>query len=530
MKKILLTLLTVFAITTNGFCATSELLKVRVDDFSGGQNSKDFYDKLQDNQWAILKNAQISSKGQAISRKGQALYGVDVGDDEFNGLGAYYEDTTTSYLVVASQGQVYKKGSSSWDQISTSSIGTDYDTGFIQANNVLFAYNSNTPAHWYDGSSWTAGTVYPTSPPKATTSAWLGNYLFLAGNPDQPDWLYFSENLDPSSFPASNIRKINTGDGQVIKRIEPFRLFELIVYKERSIFLVDITEAPGSGGFTVQPISKDVGTPAPRSVVSLGNDQWFLSSEPYAIRSLGRTQFDKILVDIISRPIQDIFDGTGDATLNVEQVEKAAAVLYDNKYILAIPTNSSSVNNFVIAYDFITQSWITIDGWYPKDWIVYDSNLYYTDATDGRVVQCFINSTGDFGTVADSASGPTVAIDYQLATRGLDFDSPENFKQLDSIGLEFYPTGDYDAIIYINLDNSGWQEVGEVNLVGSALTLPFLLPATLTGEGFTTKTIQLSQYGEFKRIQVRIELNTLEATANTQAVTVYARVKPWRRE
>lgn len=509
---------------------TADLQKVRVAAFEGGQNSKTFFDKLEPNQAVSVINADISNKGQALERKGQSLFLTDVGSTPFSGLGAYYVDSTTSYHVVASGTTVVRNGTTDWTQISTSSMGTGFDTGFVQANNQLFVYNGSAHTAWWDGTVWTPGGTWPTSPPVATTSAWLANYLFLAGDPVNPDYVYFSSNLVPTSFPAVNIRKINTGDGQAVKRLAPFRLSELIVYKERSIFDLDISGDPSSTGFTVTPISKDVGTPAPRSVVFLGNDQWFLSSPPYAVRALTRTQFDKILVDIMSRPIQDIFDGTGTRTLNTVQVAKAAAVLYENKYILAIPTGSSTVNDFVVAYDFLTNSWWTIDGWYPKDWLVKDNILYYTDANDGRVVKCFDGTVGDFGTVHSSTSGPTVAISYEYASRGIDFGFPENFKNLDSIGVEFYPTGNYNATVSINIDNGGWQQIGMVNLLGNSLTLPFTLPATLSAEGLTTKVIQAQAYGKFKRIQVKVTMAATNQVVKLQAIDVYARVRPWVRD
>lgn len=528
-KKLLTSFLLFVLCSSWSYSQTTDLQKVRISDFGGGQNSKDFFDKIQPNQGTLVKNADISSKGQAVERKGQSLFLTDVGSTAFSGLGAYYVDSSTSYVIAASGSTVVRSGSDNWTQISTSLMGTGFDTGFVQANNLLFAYNGSANTAWWNGTTWNAGGTWPTSPPVATTSAWLANYLFLAGNPVNPDWVYFSLNLFPTSFPTANIRKINTGDGQAVKRLVPFRLSELIVYKERSIFDLDISGDPSVDGFTVTPITKDVGTPAPRSVVFLGNDQWFLSSPPYAVRALTRTQFDKILVDIMSRPIQDIFDGTGTRVLNTVHVSKAAAVLYENKYILAIATGSSSVNDFVVVYDFLTNSWWTIDGWYPKDWLVKDNVLYYTDANDGRVVQCFVGTTGDFGTVSSSTSGPTVAISYEYASRGVDFGYPENYKNLDSIGVEFFPTGNYNATVYINLDNGGWQEIGTVNLLGNSVTLPFTLPVTLISEGLTVKLIQAQQYGKFKRIQVKVTMEGTDQVVKLQAINIFARIRPWNR-
>lgn len=539
MIKYLITALFIF-ISSLAYSETTDLQKVRVNDFSGGQNSKDFFDTLQPNQGPLVQNLLIDNKGQAKTRGGQALYNADVGSTAFLGLGAFYLDSTTSNIVMASGTSVYKNnGTTSWTQISTSSMGSDHDTGFIQANNLLFVYNGSANTSWYNGTYWNAGGTWPTSPPTATTAAWLNNYLFLAGNTLHPDWVYVSANVltsGPTVFPADTVIKVNTGDGQGIQRLEPYRTGDIVIYKDRSIFDLNITGIDSTCSpqptcqWSYTAISRDIGTPAKRSVVSLGNDQWFLSSEPIAVRSVISSQFDKVFVEMKSRPIQDIFDGTGETIINTTHISKSAAVLFNNKYFLAIPTGSSTVNNYVVVYDFIAQSWFIITGWYPKDWLVFNNNLYYTDANDGRVVQCLTGTTGDFGTVHDSSSGPTVAIDSIYRTRGLDFGYPENYKQLDSVSVEFSPTGDYSATISINLDNSGWTDVGTINLSGNALTLPFTLPATLSASGFSIDTLQLTAYGEYKKMQLQVELNGLSETMTLQALDSYSRIKPWRRE
>lgn len=359
----------------------------------------------------------------------------------------------------------------------------------------------------------------------------------MAGNTTNPDWVFVSTNLVPTSFPASTVMKINTGDGQPITQLQPYRTGDLVVYKSRSIFDINIT---GNGDTTcspqpicqwsISPIVTDVGTPAPRSVVSLGNDQWFLSSPPYAIRSLTRSQFDKTFINMMSQPIQDIFDGTSltQPIFNTLQASKAAAVYYDNKYIIAIATGSSSVNNFVCVYDFITSSWYTITGWYPAGWQVFNNNLYYIDANDGRVVQCFTGNIGDIGT-AHPASAPTVGIAFDYISKISDFDAPDNYKSMDSLALEFQPSGNYNATININFDNSGWQLAGTIPLTANAPTLPQVLPFTLSSPGITYRTLQLTKFNRFKKVEIEVVINGISQQVTLQKIVCFARILPWNR-
>lgn len=534
MKKLILKSLLFLLLIANPCYAQQGLSKIRINDFSGGMVSNSIADILESKQAASVVNVVLSKPGEISKRKGQGLFLKDVGSTPFVGIGRFDPDATTSYLVAASGVNIIRATTSAneWTVANPASpLTAGQNTEFVQANDLLFVLNGFDNTAWYNGSNWVTATGYPTSPPTARTGAWLRNYLFLAGGTTENDWIYFSNNLQPTIFDASDVRKVNTGDGQKIQRILPFKENELIVYKERSIFVLDITGAIAD--WTIQPISTVVGTIAPRSVVSLGNDQWFLSSNPIAIRSLVRSSFDKILIDIVSKPLQDIFDGSGGTVINTTHISKAAAILFDNKYLLAIPTGTSTVNNTVLVYDFITQGWSIIYNWYPAEWEVFDNRLFYIDANDGRVIECFTGNYGDWAqgpNFIDSASLPTVATGFDYISKALDFDSSEDFKQLDSIEVEFNPTGNYWAVVYVNLDNQGWASVGSVNLAANGLTLPFSLPSTLGDSGLARKTFSLSDQGEFKKMQVRVRQDGLNQKVNLQRITVFADKKPWRRD
>ena len=544
MKKILSLILGILLIPTIAFsqqCSVGSICKVRIDDFSGGMNSNSLADILQPNQGASVVNVSLSRPGIISKRKGQDLFLKDVGNTAFRGLGRFDPDATTSYLVVASGTDIVRATASATQWASANRVAgkaspltAGKDTEFVQANDLLFILNGFDSTAWYTGSLWFESTAYPTSPPTATTGLWLKNYLFLAGATTENDWVYFSNNLDPIVFDASDIVKINTGDGQKIIRLMAYRESEIIIYKERSIFLMDISSTSVPGGWTVQPISTTTGTVSPRSVVSLGNDQWFLSTDPIAVRSLVRTDFDKILLDQISAPIQDILDRTGEITddINLAVIEKSAAILFDNKFFLAIPVGTSTVNNLVLVYDFNVQGWSLIKTWFPAEWVLFNKKLYYIDANDGRVIECFAETIGDWAegpSFIDSASSPTIGTNFEYVSRALNFDYPENYKELDSIEVEFNPTGNYYAIVYVNLDNTGWASAGSVNLAGLSNTLPITLPTTLSNAGVVRSTFDLSDKGEFKKLQVWVHNAGLGNDVDLQRITAFGRVKPWTR-
>lgn len=481
----------------------ADLSKIRINDFSGGRNSYDLSDLIGPNQGSDVQNIILSKRGLLQKRAGQSLFAQDESDTAFSGIGRYDPDSHTSFLFTAS-GTIIQYTSlspASWIKVNEATpLSIGYDTEFIQANDLLFILNGKDPTCWWDGSDYIQGTTDVGSPPVASTAVWLRNYMFMSGDPAHPDWVSFSNNLIPETYTSSDTFKINTGDGQPVIKLESFKLNELIIYKSRSVYLLDITGSIPLTNWTLQPITKSTGCAAPRSVVNLGNDQWFLSTDPIAIRSLSRTSYDKLTIDMISQPVQDIFDGTGDTVINKTYTHKSCAVLFDNKYILAIPTGSSIYNNFTVIYDFISKSWYTIDGWFPGAWIIFDNSLYYTDSKDGFVVKCFTGTIGDIssGPIVSAASEPSVAIDLKWISKNFDCENPENYKMPDALDVEFGTTGNYNADISISIDDGDWQSIGSVNLAGSAPTLPLTLPFTLGTDGVARKLFNYKDTGNLK--------------------------------
>lgn len=525
------------------------LLKVKIVDYSGGQVSKNYADQLTNVQGALIQNAIINVKGEISTRLGQSLFNVDTNSAAFSGVNNYYFQSGSSIVpfVIAASGPsviTSQSNSQNWTIINNGhNITPGHNVEFIQASNLIFMINGFDNTAWWDGTKWMVAGTYPglASPPTATTGSWLSGYLFLGGNPVNQQYLYFSENTNPIDFhDALKVVNVSVGDGQPIEKVQAYRTGDLIIYKSQSIYDLNIvsngnttcTPQPACT-WTLTPLTQDVGTLSPRSVVSLGNDQWFLSSAPFGIRSVIRSQFDKTFVNLVSQPIQDIFDGTNinGQILNTSQVQKAAAVYFDNKYIIAVPLSGSTVNNLVLVYDFISQSWYEITGWYPAEWVVYNFNLYYIDANDGRLIQCFSGTLGDYGTVVPAqTSGPTVGTDFLYQSRIFDFDDVEDPKTLDSLLLEFSPTGNYNATISVNLDNTGWQNAGNINLNSQGITLPVNLPFTLKSAGITYGVLQLTKFGKFWKIQFQVELQGINQQITLQKLSAYAIKLPWERE
>src|SRR3990167_284658 len=196
MKKFLSVLLVLFFLISP--CSAQEgLQKVRIDDFRGGMVSNSIPDILTANQGASLVNVVINKPGKISKRKGVGIFCVDGGTEAFVGINRYDPDANSSYLIGASMASIVRATNSAsvWSAVnyppfvslaSPQTVGQD--TSFVQANNLLFVLNGYDNTAWHTGPGWVRASNYPTSPPVARTGAWLRNYLFLAGRPQNRDW------------------------------------------------------------------------------------------------------------------------------------------------------------------------------------------------------------------------------------------------------------------------------------------------------------------------------------------------------
>lgn len=537
MKKIVLGLLISFLFIQPALSQDEQLYRIHINDFSRGQNSYDLPNIIEANQGQLVKNVALSRRGRLSKRKGVDLFAQDLGSENWTGVGRFTPSSTNDFMMVASGGTIHRSTTAaSWVTINPGSpISVTADKEFIQADKLLIILDGTNYPPYYNGTTYTESLETTASPPITKCGAWFKNYLFLANGSIEHDWIWFSNNLNPIQFTDGDVLKVNTGDGQEIQWLKPFKLNELIIYKERSIWVLDITGTTPLEDWTLQPIIEDIGLIAPRTVVQISNDHWFLSSEPIGVRSLIRTDFDKIKASLISTPIQDIFDGTGDITINRTYIHQASAIFFDNKFLLSIPTGTSLINNTVVVFDLITNAWYLITGWYVEDWQIFDNKLYFIDSSDGRVLRAFYSNN-------DIASGPvitngiedassiTVGIDMRWESKAFDFESPELYKLADALDIVAESSGDYDFEVFTNVDGEGWVSAGTMNLAADSPNLPINLPFLLETEGQARKTFQIQSIGEWKELQVAFESTASDELVEIRSFTPVAKKRSYRRE
>jgi len=205
----------------------------------------------------------------------------------------------------------------------------------------------------------------------------------------QPDTLYFSDILDGESWdPLGSIRI--GGDGDPIKGLYSWFGYQLIVFKERSIWSVNADPTQDAADWPISLISGNIGCSSHRSIAAVGPDVFFFSRD--GIRSLQQIQAGtQTSVGLaLSSPINDLI-----SRINKTKLDLCDGVFWNNRYLLAVPfvteepaivgleseyalltENSVEIalegalneNNAVIVYHSLARSWLG----YWDNWIVND--------------------------------------------------------------------------------------------------------------------------------------------------------------
>jgi hypothetical protein len=259
---------------------------------------------------------------------------------------------------------------------------TDPGSGYVTAPTV-----SISPA----ASSHAVAFVSLTPPAKPIFLTTHTNRLFAvsADTSIQPDTLYFSDILDGESWdPLGSIRI--GGDGDPIKGLYSWFGYQLIVFKERSIWSVNADPTQDAADWTISLISGNIGCSSHRSITAVGPDVFFLSRD--GVRSLQQIQAGtQTSVGLaLSSPINDLI-----SRIDKTKLDLCDGVFWNNRYLLAVPfvtegptimgveseyalltENSLDIalegavneNNAVIVYHSLARSWLG----YWDNWIVND--------------------------------------------------------------------------------------------------------------------------------------------------------------
>lgn len=510
--------------------------------FVGGQISNFRENLLNESQAELLKDLDAPKNGVLKSRRGfhrfADLLGSTSSSTNVQGI-AYFDTDAKEALIVFVNGKIYSINSSGTvSNIASAAVKVNSTTARVytaQVADKLFytSHNGNDrigEIKWDTSSSAFVVTEFPAAP---TNSKFIvsNNFRAFAYQPSD-DQIYVSDILanaaDTTPFPAGNAFKVGLGDP--VTGLASWVGFNVVVFCKNSCYVVDTAPVPATSGastpaastFKIRTISASTGCVSHGSIAQVGEDLFFLSRT--GVRSIRRTMEENMVasdVGVISYPIQDVID-----EINWAAVENATATFWNNRYLLSVPTGTSTVNNTTLCYNTNTQSWTGV--WQgtveeasgtpastinPYQFVVtqFSGGKPYLISLDkvGNPLQ-FRDFVEDINLVdtdfQDKTTTTFVDTGWQAVTRAFTFNEQVTTKDGEFAEFEFDRS---NAVIDIGVILDGAEQTDnladELDTGTGELRLSFTLPSTLGSGKLNRFRYSMTQYPEFRELQFKFQ-------------------------
>lgn len=295
---------------------------------------------------SINPSRTLSYRITALSPIGETL------GSEPASLASGPQDLTTSLLRL------------NWTAVSAASgdlIG--YQIYGRDPGNETFLAKVGADSTTFDDDGSVSPSLLTELPPADTTDGPIAKYIIkftdkimLAGIDGEPSRLIWSgggPNVEKFHWSfGGGFVDISKDDGDTIKGIFAFQS-KTIVFKERSIWEVTLSESGGIVIPAVKNITHSHGCINHRTIRAVENDVFFLSRNGvYVLGNEPNIIGDILRTNELSAKIRPTI-----ASINKENVEKAAAIYWNFKYVLSYPSSGQNINTKMISYDRERLSW-----------------------------------------------------------------------------------------------------------------------------------------------------------------------------
>lgn len=253
-----------------------------------------------------------------------------------------------------------------------------------------------------------------------TTTGSSGSEVITDRN--KRDEILFSDILDADTYDVlEGIHRVTGGVADYVQYVHPFTDDNAVVFNRNSIHL--ISGISGSiSDIAIKEITREAGLVARRSVVTIGNEIFFLSDNGIYGAEFGDLYNLRGSKLPTSESIQPVID-----RINWDFAEDAVATYYDNRYWIALPLDTSTVNNVILVYNLLNGGWESVDVINDSAWNV--QNLIAAGSGDNRGLYAVTSLGGihelnarddDVDRLAIQAGVDPVAIsiDSYVTTRG----------------------------------------------------------------------------------------------------------------
>lgn len=492
-----------------------QLLHELCADFSGGQSSFSKPDVINPNQAAYLENCYIHYSGQLRKRRGTRNLEDGYVDSEGKRIqgGIYYKTNTIDKLISISNGIAYQyvESTNIWDFYFDADI-TDINepVDIVQLTDQLYWTDSNAAGiRNYDGA---LVTTIPDSP-DATILVSFTNRLIASGVPSIPDGIYLSDFLDGDSWDVTNILRVGA-EGDPIIALKPWQDHFLLVFKEKSTWVIDINPVTPVAQFEIKLIHSSIGCAAKRSVCQVGQDVFFLSRNGVMSVQKQLATSNNVVTIPVSFDLTDIID-----RVNWEHAHKACAVFYKNLYLVALPLTSTEPETCIV-FSYLQQAWAGI--WTGPNILFLMEQPYLgstrliigTDTGEVKtsrdtiydseeLPETYVDTFGvlTFPVILDAEFPLGETVECELVTRAMFFGEAFNPKLAWYLECEF-DSREADIEISCILDGDDPILLDSFSLDPLTVTLPAELAFVLQAPRWVRKKYPLFHLGRFRSIQI----------------------------
>lgn len=480
------------------------------ESFAGGMRDRDHPSLLDPNQYAYSKNCELRDSGLMKMRGGRSTKTNALGGNPQGGV--WYKDNSgNEYIVSVNGGRTYYwQGSGlAWTQIGATVFNNaSTNVGFAILNGTLYI----SPGQSDNQYSWTGGAATlldegntNADGPRCTLLCQQAGRLISGGEAaPRQDYLEFSDIFDGHTWDRTvNTQRTPTDGSEPITALATYRKIEVLAFTPFSTHNWTVSGATVSA-FTRVGLDVKVGCIAPRSLVVVGDDAFFMSADRQ-IRTIKRTVNDLAfgVTNPITYFVPNLFD-----RINPSYASRCAGIYFNNYYLLACPLDTNVRNSGIIPFDTLHQ-FATPSGNAPVcvgEWTNMAVNqfivsyfggvakLYFIDDNDGSLKQIFDDSQSDDGT----------AIDAQIDMRAFDYGAP-NHQKIPTDGEFQFTTSSGTATLYFQKDDAVWITLGSKTIGGTGAVLPVFLPFFLDSDsGVSPWIFSMYRQGRSKYWQMRL--------------------------
>ena len=323
-------------------------------------------------------------------------------------------------------------------------------------------------ATYGDGPAKTPGT-----PPRGRYSTVWRNQLIIAGDPDNPENIYYSEydgtSILPENFPGVNVFQIAPGSQSgAITGLETVGR-NLFVFTENQTFVVEGNLA--NDDVRIDRLANNVGCVAHHTITNTDDQLFFLSKKGvYAIRPQGAGYSIQLISDNIN-PVLTI-----DANNSFRRsFKRAIAEFWQDKnwYVLFLPSELTSGNRYATTDSRCFVYDIETNQWYIWSNVNCEGGMaIFDDGNSGEVL--WFTSREDTSDTARTArfNQTKTEIDYSDHTSAVDMTyraqwdfggDPKAYKNYFELSIDAFragsqlaytPTGDITVTLYEDFDSS----------------------------------------------------------------------------